>query len=90
MVALTKATPAASARDNHVVVEKQKAQLERALAEFVQLCRSARLAHENAGDFERGKELDRRYHPSINEQVEATLLQLRKRFTHLGDIKNSN
>ena len=63
-------------RDDHVVVEERKAQLELALADFLQLRRAVRLAHENTGDFEHGREFDRKYHPLINEQVEASFLQL--------------
>ena len=72
------------------MVRELKAQLELALVDFVQLGRTVRLAHENTGDFEYGKELNRRYRPLINEQVDAALLLLQKRLTHLGDIKNMN
>ena len=61
------------------MVKGLKAQLELALAEFLQLCRTMRLAHENAGDFEYGKELNRKYRPLNNEQVDAALLLLKKK-----------
>ena len=79
LVALIKATPTACASDDHVGVEELKAELELALADFVQLGRTARLAHENAGDFEYGKELNRRYCPLIDEQVDAALSLLQKK-----------
>ena len=72
------------------MVEEFKAQLEVALADFVQLGRSVRLAHENASDFMYGKELNRRYRPLINEQVDIALSLLQKRLAHLCDIKNRN
>ena len=64
--------------NDQVVVEDLKTQLESALAKFVQLGRSMKLVHENVSDFEYGKELNRRYSPLNNEQVEGALLQLRK------------
>ena len=88
LVALINATPTVCASDDHIVVEELKAQLELTLADFVQLGRTAKLTHENAGDFEYGKELNRRCRPLINNQVDAALLLIQKRLTHLGDIKN--
>ena len=88
LVALINATPTACASSDQIEVEELKAQLELALADFVQLGRTVRLAHENADAFEYGKELKRRCRPLINEHVDAALLLLQKRLTHLGDIKN--
>ena len=77
------------------MVEELKAQIELALAEFVQLGRSVRLAHESADDFEYGKEWNRRYRPVyrpksvlpfVNKVFERALHSTISKFYHKYNV----